>query len=258
MKRVLLASVSLAALMTGRSVFAADLAARLPTKAPAIAPAPYFSWTGCYVGGTLGGGWGIAELTGASNDYLLSDFGLPSLSNNISGFIGGGQIGCNYQFAKNWVIGLEGDISAADIEGKSTAGDFLGDPLTFSARTNWIGSVAGRLGYASDRWLVYVKGGPAWADDKYQLTSNTYLGTYDASEWRSGWTLGGGLEWAFADNWSAKLEYDYYDFGNRVLQFDSEAGYTPSGESVKQQIQVLKVGVDYHFWSGGMPSTANY
>jgi outer membrane immunogenic protein len=97
----------------------------------------------------------------------------------------------------------------------------------------------------------------AWMTE-YQLTSNTYLGTYDASEWRSGWTLGGGLEWAFADNWSAKLEYDYYDLGNRVLQFNSEAGSSPSGESVKQQIQVLKVGVDYHFWPGGMLSTAKY
>ena len=91
MKRLFLASVSLAALMTGRSVFAADLAAAIPTKAPPIVPVPYFSWTGCYVGAALGGGWGSKELTPAPDDYLLGDFGLPSLGDNISGFVGGGQ-----------------------------------------------------------------------------------------------------------------------------------------------------------------------
>ena len=75
-------------------------------------------------------------------------------------------------------------------------------------------SATARLGYTWDpRWLVYAKGGAAWAHDKYDVA--TYLGTWAASETRSGWTVGGGLEWAFADNWSAKLEYQFYDFGNQ-------------------------------------------
>lgn len=257
MKRVFLAGVSLAALMTGRSVFAADLATALPTKAPPVAPVPYFSWTGCYVGGNIGGGWGNKELTDAPNGEVVAYTDNPSvtsLSDNISGFLGGGQIGCNYQFAKNWVIGLEGGISGAGIKGNiSAASTFI--QTTFSAKTDWMGSAVGRLGYAWDRWLMYVKGGAAWAGDQYQ-TTNSYFGNYNASETRSGWTLGGGLEWAFADHWSTRLEYNYYDFGSQMLQFayvpGSGFGGLPLGipispENVKQQVQALTLGLNYRF-----------
>jgi outer membrane immunogenic protein len=251
MKRIFLASVSLLALMAGRSVLAADLAAALPTKAPPRLPPPSFSWTGCYVGANIGGGWGSKELTDVNAQEfagLAADAGVSSINDNVSGLLGGGQIGCNYQFAQNWVIGLEGDISGADINGAvtATAGGLI--PTTFSARTNWIGSVDGRLGYAWDRWLVYVQGGAAWARDKYQATSS-YYGVYNSSETRSGWTLGGGLEWAFADHWSARLQYNYYDFGSRTLQFTQVSGFGDPlvYENVKQQIQSLTVGVNYRF-----------
>lgn len=124
---------------------------------------------------------------------------------------------------------------------------------TFSAETAWIGTAVARLGYGWDRWLMYVKGGAAWAGDEYQAT-NSYWGNYTASETRDGWTLGAGLEWAFADHWSARLEYNFYDFGNRTLQFayvpgtGTAFGLLPvSPENVKQQIQALTVGLNYRF-----------
>ena len=112
-------------------------------------------------------------------------------------------------------------------------------------------SATARLGYAWDpRWLVYAKGGAAWAHDKYTVD---YLGTWAASETRSGWTVGGGLEWAFADNWSAKLEYQFYDFGTKDLAFfssDFVGGPTTSVKSVKQQIHTVKLGLNYRFAFG--------
>src|SRR5262249_36552516 len=89
-----------------------------------------------------------------------------SVTGDTSGVVGGGQVGCNYQFAPNWVIGIEGDGSAADIKGDATA-TILGITGTAHVRTDWIASVTGRVGWAADRWLVYAKGGAAWAGDNY-------------------------------------------------------------------------------------------
>jgi outer membrane immunogenic protein len=246
MKRLLLTTVSALALISARPGLAADLPTRMPVKA-APAPARVFSWTGCYLGGHVGWGWGRKTVADTPNGDLV-DFFVPgtvtSMDVNTNGFLGGGQIGCDYQFATNWVVGVEGNFSWADISGSSTLPDFTGATVTADAKTDWLASVTGRLGYAWDHWLLYAKGGAAWAHDKYNFTS--YLGTWAASETRSGWTVGGGLEWAFADNWSAKLEYQYYDFGNRDVTFVSP-GLTTNVENIKQQIQTVKLGLNYRF-----------
>ena len=245
MKRLLLASVSVFALIATSPAHAADLPATMPRKAPPIAPAPPFSWTGCYIGGNVGYGWGRKTFSDVLPDgVLVGDFD-PSVSLPVDtgGFLGGGQLGCNYQFAPAWVAGIEGDVSAANISGSGTTPAF---DLPLNAKTDWIASVTVRVGYTWDRWLAYAKGGAAWADDKYNAT---YGGTYDASETRSGWTVGAGLEWAFANNWSARLEYDYYDFGTRNVTFTSPSD--SSTESVKQQIQAVKFGINYRFGASG-------
>ena len=123
---------------------------------------------------------------------------------------------------------------------------------TFHAKTDWLASVTARLGYAWDpRWLRLrqrrSRPGPTTS------TPWDYLGTWAASETRSGWTVGGGLEWAFADNWSAKLEYQFYDFGTKDLAFfssDFAGGPTTVVESVKQQIHTVKLGLNYRFALG--------
>src|SRR5262245_55374485 len=109
MKRALLAT---AAVFIGNSSFAADLGARF--RAPLVAPAPLFTWTGCYIGGHLGGGWGEKTV---SVPALLPG---ASVTGDTSGFLGGGQVGCNLQFGSNWVIGIEGDGSGSDIRGDIT------------------------------------------------------------------------------------------------------------------------------------------
>jgi outer membrane immunogenic protein len=245
MKRLLLTTVSVLALISARPGLAADLPTRMPVKA-APAPVRVFSWTGCYLGGHVGWGWGRKTFTDTPDGFLVSDLvgSMSSVDVDTNGFLGGGQVGCDYQFATNWVVGVEGNFSWADISGSATFPNIALDFSTFHAKTDWLASGTGRLGYAWDRWLVYAKGGAAWAHDKYTVD---YLGTWAASETRSGWTVGGGLEWAFADNWSAKLEYQFYDFGSKDVTFINAATSGSGVENVKQQIQTVKLGLNYRF-----------
>ena len=172
----------------------------------------------------------------------------------------GGQIGCNYQFATNWVAGVEGSGSWANIKGSSDP--FFSGKAVFNAKTDWIATATGRIGYSFDRWLVYAKGGAAWAGDKYEMPG-TFAFTpfnYTGSETRTGWTIGGGVEWVFWQNWSAKLEYAFYDFGTRSLDLIDPglvgALSGPDQSSIKQRIQTVTFGINYRFWTGAtLPGT---
>jgi|ERR1017187_474120 outer membrane immunogenic protein len=251
MRKNLLASVAFAAIC-GTPALAADL----PIKAPAYKaspPAALYNWTGCYIGGNAGGGWGHKTFTDLATTPGVSGL-IPASSPeaNTSGGVVGGQAGCNYQFASNWVVGIEGAGSWANIKGSSDP--FFGGKAVFNAQTNWIAATTGRLGYTQDRWLIYAKGGAAWAGDKYQVPL-TFAGRpfdFQGSETRSGWTLGGGIEWAFWQNWSAKIEYAYYDFGTRSIGLvDSTGNVTlPDPSNISQRIQTVTVGINYHFWTG--------
>ena len=183
MKKTLLASAALGTLFIENWSLAADLGVR-----PAwVVPIPVFTWTGCYVGAHGGGGW--ADKTVSAPSIVPAE----SVTGFLAGPLGGGQAGCNLQFGGNWVIGIEGEGSAADIKGDTTQ-TVLGITGTASAKTNWIASATGRLGWASDRWLIYGKGGVAWAHDEYSLSIPVFPEQETASETRTGWTVGGGIE----------------------------------------------------------------
>jgi outer membrane immunogenic protein len=252
MRKFLFANSSLLTLLAAGPGLAADLP-KMPVKAPPVVPAPYYSWTSCYIGGHLGGGWGRKIISDVPPNAILVGNGITPGSVRVAtrGFLGGGQIGCDYEFSSHWVIGIEGAASAANISGKFYPAQSAS--LSFGATTRSIETVTGRVGYAFDRVLPYVKGGAAWARDMYNATD--YLGAYyTASETRSGWTLGGGLEWALANDWSAKLEYDYYDFGSRNLDFlatTANSFVTSSHEFVNQRIQTVMFGINYHFRTDG-------
>src|SRR5581483_5741775 len=189
MKRLVLALVSVAAL-TGTAA-AADLARPAPApyyKAPVMAPA--FSWTGFYVGLNGGGGFGRSAWDSTG-------------SFNTSGGVIGGTVGYNYQVGQA-VLGVEGDIDWADISGTTNNACGLGCKTSDS----WLATVRGRLGYAADRFMPYITGGLALGDVK--ATTPGFAG---ASSDRAGWTLGAGLEFAVAQNWSLKAEYLYVDLG---------------------------------------------
>src|SRR5665647_1258434 len=181
--------------------------------------------------------------------------GITTVSPSPTGVVIGGQIGCDYQFAPSWVVGIEGSASGSTMKGSTIVGLPLGSPDTalVQAKTDFLTSVTARLGYAFDNVLVYAKGGVALAADRYDVTGS-FLGTpfgFEGLENRIGWTAGGGVDWAFSRHWSASLEYDYYGFGHRnALMYDSTnvlAGIV----DVKQSIQVVKVGLNFHVWGPG-------
>jgi outer membrane immunogenic protein len=237
-----------AATLLSVSAFGADLG--LP---PATPPAP-FSWTGCYGGGQVGGGFGQKDLTDTVGTCAgFSGFASGNL--NISGYMLGAQIGCDYQFASNWVIGIEGAAAGGNIGGNTAVvqpAAIAGDSATFKETTDFLTSTTARIGFTWDQWLLYAKGGAAWAGDRYSAIG-VFQGTpYDLEglETRLGWTAGGGIEWALWRSWSVKLEYDYYGFGSRSVTFiDPNTGNTGPA-NIKQNIQVIMLGLNFHPFFG--------
>jgi outer membrane immunogenic protein len=221
---LLLASLGLGAV---QSAVAADLPARGPVyKAP---PAPVaFSWTGCYIGGNVGGLWLNGDWTDAA--------GAGAGSQTASGVTAGGQVGCNYQTGP-WVFGVEGMFNWADASGDTSLAG-----IGLHTDTNWLANATGRVGYAIDRNLLYVKGGGAWIDQSNTATVGGVL--VDAGDsTRGGWTVGAGWEYAFAPNWSAKIEYNYMDFGSHSPSFSSAA----TTFNVDQNAHLALFGINYRF-----------
>src|SRR6266481_4301094 len=299
-KKLLVAGVAVAALVAAPAM-AGDLPINAPLYAPLYRAPPIIAlnWTGCYLGGHVGGGFidkklggpfvdnAVPSTFGAPTSFAISD---PSTDLNSTALLGGGQVGCNFQFASNWVIGFEADASGANQQGGGdsrliTEGAVLNGTLpgittvvssngTASSRTDFIATATGRLGYTFGRLgegMVYAKGGAAWARDKYQFNgqvsttacglvqivpippqcvfTNPTIGTpfnFSASETRIGWTVGAGVEWAFWDNWSVKLEYDFLDFGSRTVTFNDPL-LGAANISVSQRINEVKLGVNYRF-----------
>ena len=159
----------------------------------------------------------------------------------------GGQIGCDYQFAPNWVVGIEGAASGGNIGGSTgvaTPG-IPGDSATFKETTDLLTSVTARVGYAWNNWLFYGKGGAAWASDRYSAFDALATYDFEGLETRFGWTAGAGVEWALSDDWSVKLEYDYYGFGTRSVTFIDNVSGTVGPLDIKQNIQIIKLGCKF-------------
>jgi outer membrane immunogenic protein len=235
MKKIILASVAVVA-MSAPS-FAADLAARPYTKAPAPMVSPATNWSGFYVGAMGGYGW--------SNSVSASVGGVNLGTANtdaLKGGFGGGTIGYNWQApGSQFVWGLEVDAAGGSIGYSETFG-----PAVVRDRINAMGSVTGRLGVAFDSVLLYAKGGYAWANNKVSADV-AGVNVFSQTRTHSGWTVGGGLEWMFAPAWSAKAEYMYADFSKA----NYGAALLPPGVDVGASVHTIKVGVNYHFGWGG-------
>jgi outer membrane immunogenic protein len=239
MRRILLAATAFTAMGFG-SAFAADLPSRAPV---AFAPPPVFTWTGFYVG--VNGGY-------AGDKYRYNLNGVPGLSAsasiNSSGFVGGGQIGYNFQFSGPFVLGLEADIQASGLKGELALAATLGNnglSANAGSKTDYFGTVRGRLGYAGiERLLVYVTGGYAYGNTKsyYSIVTPGPVLAGSTSSTRSGWTVGGGMEYAILPHWSIKAEYLYVDLGKKNL-----ASFGPASISEKTKFNVVRAGINYRF-----------
>ena len=219
-------------------------AADLPRKAPAYVPPapPPITWTGCYVGANIGGAYGRFKLN--------SPFGEES--DNQWAFAGGGQVGCDYQFAGGWVIGFRDMFDGttnSDHNATLGIGPLAGAVVDF--KNTWFDTLTGRIGYAlQPAWLIYGQGGAAWGHVETDLTfAGAQIGSWSTT--RTGWTVGGGVEWRFAPQWSAFLEGNYMDFGSHDdTVFVPVACAAGCNISRKTTAATVLVGANYRFWSG--------
>jgi outer membrane immunogenic protein len=215
---------------------AADLPLlRAPVAPVASAPAAIYSWTGFYIGGQVG--------AGASRSSWSDPFsGGNNTFTSGAGFLGGGLIGANYQW-NALVLGVEGDFNWTGMKGNGT--DFVGEPI--GTETQWTSTVAGRVGAAFNRLLVYGKGGAAFARDRGTFTD--LAGNSASSAFtRTGWIAGIGLEYGITQNWSAKVEYDYLSFGAQPLNFTT-ATPTAYASSTTLNAQEIRAGINWRFGS---------
>jgi outer membrane immunogenic protein len=249
MKKFLLAGVAVSALFGGSAV-AADLARPAPVYAPPPVLVPLFTWTGCYVGGNVGGVWASRDWT--DQTLLSPTFGVDLGSNTASGAIGGLQGGCNYQVGA-WVFGIQGDYDWTNANQTNTPAAFATffPGLATYDKLKSLASVTGRVGYSWDRFLAYVKAGGAWEQSDYSLVF-AGLAAATVSETRGGWTVGVGGEYAFLNWLTGFVEYDYYGFGNNGNAFLCSAavcGGLPvaAAANIKTNINVIKAGLNFKF-----------
>jgi len=222
----MLGALALAMLGTN-SGLAADLGrpySKAPPPADVLAE-PIYRWTGFYVGGHLGGAFGSRAIFG-----------------NDTRFAGGLQVGGDYQLAPNWVVGIEGQYSW--LSGSAQTARFSTFNLTRDR--NALGSITGRLGYASGPTLLYVKGGYAYQDTTYGVASLAGPLGFTLNGNKSGYTIGAGLEYLFTSNWSTKIEYQYYDFGRTRFVGVSRTGIVTT-RSFDNNEHSVKLGVNYRF-----------
>jgi len=255
MKRILIASA--VAFAAGGQALAADLPPPVapPPRAPAayIPIAPAYNWTGFYIGGNLGG----AFTNGTFTDTAASTFS----STSTTSFIGGGQVGVNYEFGSGFVIGAEAMFDwLPNTKNTLTATNGTGNTATATINNRWLTTATGKLGYAWDRVLLYGKGGGAWVGNSTSNVSVTTAATGgttpaslsgNSSNW--GWTAGIGVEWAFYGNWSARAEYDYIGLQNQTYTLPANAPAPFNGDSIStsnRYIQLVTAGVNYKFGGG--------
>lgn len=245
----------------------------------AVAAERPYSWTGCYIGGHIGQGRTSTRFTEGDDTVVngsqyFAPIGTPVRVGDTGG-LGGVQAGCDYQFAQNWLAGIGGDFSWAHIDGQTDDPFFAGKngaPLLLNSTTDRMGTVTGRVGYIWDRVLFFGRGGAAWAHSKYSIQNLTFWGN-PVSDWcrvggvdtacnpsatqtRSGWTVGGGFEWAFADRWSVGIIYDHYDFGTRSVSLtdpNGRQGVPVTGPvEIKQTIDAVRLSLNYRFVPPGL------
>ncbi|MFN3891465.1 MAG: outer membrane protein [Beijerinckiaceae bacterium] len=235
MRNIRLAALALP-FLAAASAQAADLPNRgyAPPPAAAAYVPPVFSWTGFYIGANAGYGWG--SLGGLGD----ATFGKPD------GFALGGTVGYNHQI-NQFVLGVEGDINWTNMSSTGRTIALVGAPPAAStvgntADVNWMGTLRARAGFAADRALLYVTGGYAGASMDLKYNDVTLgVGGKDSS-WRNGWALGGGIEYAFTRNVSAKTEYLYTSFGSQTV-----FGGTPYVSRAELSTSLVRAGVNYRF-----------
>jgi outer membrane immunogenic protein len=241
--------VALALATISTSVLAADLGAGAPaayTKAPAYELVR--NWTGLYIGGNVGYGWGNTNIdfdNGLGSEATFTEGVRPK------GVIGGGQIGYNWQIG-SFLAGVETDIQGSGIKGAASGVDVA----PADQRLSWFGTVRGRIGVlATPELLLYGTGGLAYGDASGFASEIATSGggvivaqaPASFSGTRTGWAAGGGAEWMFTRGWSAKIEYLHIDLGNAHATVNDPVLFGIVNYTWRNQYDTVRFGVNYHF-----------
>jgi outer membrane immunogenic protein len=246
MKRLLVAGAALTALI-GTPALAADMALKAPPP-----PAPVWSWTGCYIGGSVGGAWARTRITDVGNaaGAAFASAGTAGQTFNVdhSGVIGGGQLGCDWQ-SSNFVWGIEGEVGGMGIRSSAL------DPGTVSNTRVGIdsgvfGDITGRLGITSGPALFYARGGVAFygGREAFSTMSAAFISNSDVGTF-TGWTAGAGIEYHLQGPWSAKVEYQHFGFGSQTFSVLATGGTFPFRERL--DVDAVSAGINYRFgWMG--------
>lgn len=265
-KRVLTLAAAAAAVTTGAN--AADLAYR--KAPPPLVAATVFTWTGFY------GGINLGYRIGDGDDVNTVGQAAPNIANiaggarpgfvrlNRDGFVGGGQVGYNYQFGQ-FVAGVETDIAYTDFRDSNTVITpqlVTGAPLanTFSSRLNYLGTVRGRIGVTYDRALFYATGGFAYGESEHRVDMLGAAGNLQFSgnrtEVKTGYAVGAGLEYAVTNNFTVRGEYLYYDLGKDTVNVAVLPGSGGAGTGYNSRFDdkgnIVRVGLNYKFNNGGL------
>jgi len=248
MKRFLLGAVGLVAIGIAAPAVAADLPAREYSKAPVMIPVAY-DWSGAYVGAN--GGWGserrcFDSLT-AAGIFIASDG-----CHNTTGGVAGGQVGYRWQ-SSAWVVGFELQGDWADLRGSNAS--ILNPPTVNRSRMDAFGLFTGQVGYAFNTALLYLKGGAAVVADRNDIVSGGAVVATAAGDNRWGGTVGAGVEFSFAPNWSAAVEYDHIFIANNNTTFTTPSGGVFSNDRIRGDADIATVRVNYR-WGG--PVVAKY
>ena len=235
MHRIILTSIGALLTLGVSGVFAADM----PVKAPPVpAVVPIYNWNGFYIGANVGIGIG-------SKDWNFVNVPAGArIEHDVTGPLAGGQVGFNFQTGA-WVFGVEGMFDWANLKGDSACPNAA---FNCVSKVRSLASATGRIGYAWGPALIYAKGGAAWASDRYRTEIAATRLEFDfASETRTGWTAGGGIEYGFGPNWSLRFAYDYYDFGTRRVDFFGSTGVFSDTREIEQHFHTVTAGVNYRF-----------
>lgn len=233
--------------------FAADMSPPPPPPmvkaAPVYVPAAPVGWTGFYIGGNVGYGWGHADGGTVSFFQPVGTLAGTIPGNNIStsGVIGGGQLGYNQQLG-SWVLGLEADFSGSDIKGSITNTTLL---YTAHSQIDWLSTVRGRVGFAFDRIMVYGTGGVAIASAKATLDDTYPSGviTTTSTNTHVGWTAGVGTAVMITQSWSLRAEYLHVDLGSKQYNHNepSPPGWPQISYSATVTADIIRGGFDFKF-----------
>lgn len=248
MPKLLHATAALSALL---ATSLAASAAEMHVKAPPPAPMPpVLTWTGFYIGGNVGGAW-------ARHNWSDSTFGLDLGGNDNGVFIGGGQVGFNYQ-VDTFVIGVEGTFDGAANHNRTDGTVFpalQGHLIQVTSNDNFVATLAARFGYTGwlgSHVLVYGKAGGGWVGNNSFTITDVTTGasiTGSSNNAAGGWLVGGGLEWAFAENWSVKIEYDFLGLSQRTFSVPVGPLFLVGDTFAthNNDLQMAVVGLNYRF-----------